>query len=41
MKDRAAEAQKTAQAMQNQDMKAIMSEFNAVDMSCVVNIAIT
>jgi hypothetical protein len=36
-KDRAAEARKTAQAMQNKDMMASMSEFSAVDMSCVVN----
>jgi hypothetical protein len=36
-KDRAAEARKTAQAMQNKDMMAFMSEFSAVDMNCVVN----
>jgi hypothetical protein len=36
-RDRVAEAQKTAQSMQNRDIMAFMSEFNAVDMSCVVN----
>jgi hypothetical protein len=35
-KDRAAEAEKTAKSMQNRDMTAFMSEFSAVDMSCVV-----
>jgi DDE superfamily endonuclease len=36
-KDRAAEAEKTAKSMQNRNMTAFMSEFSAVDMSCVVN----
>jgi DDE superfamily endonuclease len=36
-KDRAAEARRTAQSIQSRDMTAFMSEFSAVDMSCVVN----
>jgi hypothetical protein len=38
VKDRAVEARKTAQAMQNKDMQALKYEFSAVDMESVVNV---